>query len=274
MESTNTINFSDFISNGIIFVELHWSNVNDKIKSYIKTICCSNNISFCDACVYCKKVNDNAYYDYLSFNCYQTSVKKDEILEIKNIFAYTSLESIKNKFCVIYGIEKLSKFAYNSILKILEDSPPDTYFIFTTRNLHAVPATIRSRCKIIRLLPEKDKLQSLLKNQLINQNDLDSISNIYYSYDEALEAIENGEYKLIKEVSENIFLSINDFVLQRDTLSIFKKMDYFKIRKIFSYLLPKVNLKLKTEYLELMSNLYFNLNKTLIFHKLIYFLKS
>lgn len=274
MKSNNIINFSKFISNGIIFVELHWSNVDDKIKEYIKTICCINSPTYCDSCVYCEKINANKYYDYLSFNCYTSWVKKESIMNVKSVFSYSALESIKNKFCVIYGIERLSKFVYNSILKILEDPPKHTFFIFTTRNLNAVPSTIRSRCQLLRLTPEKDKINSLLNNELVDSSDLDNIFNTFFSLAEAQEAIDNGDFKLIKDMSKNILISMTDLVLQKNILSAFKKITYFQIEKIFSFLLPKINPKVKVEYLQLMSCLNLNLNKTLIFNKLIFFLKS
>lgn len=274
MESNNAINFSQFISTAIIFVEVHWSNVEGKIKEYIKTICCTNNPKYCDSCLYCQKINANTYYDYLSFNCYKSWVKKESIMNVKNVFSYTALESIQNKFCVIYGIEKLSKFVYNSLLKILEDPPKHTFFIFTTRNIQAIPSTIRSRCQLLRLVPEKEKINLLLDNNLVTTSDLDNIFNTFFSLEDAQEAIDNGDFQLIKETSKNILLSITDLVLQRNILSEFKKMTYFQIEKIFSFLLPKINLKVKVEYLELMSYFNLNLNKTLIFNKLLFFLKS
>lgn len=274
MDSKNIINFSQFISNGIIFVETHWSNVDKKIKEYIKTICCANSTTYCNSCIYCQKIDANKYYDYLSFNCYKTWVKKESIMNVRNIFSYSALESNENKFCIIYGIEKLSKFVYNSILKMLEDPPKHTFFIFTTRNLHAVPSTIRSRCQLLRLLPEKDKINLLLNNEQVITSDLDNIFNTFFSIEEAQEAINNGDFKLIKDMASDIVLAVKDLELQRNILTTFKKMTYFQIEKVFSFLLPKINLKAKVEYLEIMSYLNLNLNKTLLFNKLIFFLKS
>ena len=67
------------------------------------------------------------------------------------------------KIVLIFEAERMNKSAFNSILKIVEEPPEDTSFIFTTNSLHQIPETIRSRSQQVplRLLTEEDILEGL-----------------------------------------------------------------------------------------------------------------
>ena len=57
----------------------------------------------------------------------------------------------KNKVAVINEIEKISIDGLNAILKILEEPPTNTYFLFSTNFLNQIPLTIQSRCFDLRI---------------------------------------------------------------------------------------------------------------------------
>ena len=51
----------------------------------------------------------------------------------------------KNKIILIPNIESMSRDASDSILKILEEPPKNTFFIMSSNFIHLIPSTIRSR---------------------------------------------------------------------------------------------------------------------------------
>ncbi|WP_238946889.1 DNA polymerase III subunit delta' [Seongchinamella unica] len=61
------------------------------------------------------------------------------------------------KVIVIAPADAMNTNAANALLKSLEEPSPGTFLILACDQLHAVPATIRSRCQIVKLpLPGKD----------------------------------------------------------------------------------------------------------------------
>ncbi|MCD6337242.1 MAG: hypothetical protein J7M01_03295 [Candidatus Marinimicrobia bacterium] len=67
---------------------------------------------------------------------------------------------------LVLQIEKANIQALNSLLKILEEPPARTTFILTTGSLDMIPATIRSRCQIVKFNPVPD---TQLKEYLITK---------------------------------------------------------------------------------------------------------
>lgn len=67
------------------------------------------------------------------------------------------------KVILIYEAERMNKSAFNSILKVVEEPPENTSFIFCTSALHQIPETIQSRCQLVpfRLLSQEDISQGL-----------------------------------------------------------------------------------------------------------------
>lgn len=74
---------------------------------------------------------------------------------------------------LVLQIEKANIQALNSLLKVLEEPPARTTFILTTGALDTIPATIRSRCQIVKFNPVPD-IQ--LKEYLISKGLDDSTS--------------------------------------------------------------------------------------------------
>jgi len=64
------------------------------------------------------------------------------------------------KVAVLAPAEAMNASAANALLKALEEPAPETYLILVCHRLHGVPATIRSRCRMLRL-PAPDRAQAL-----------------------------------------------------------------------------------------------------------------
>jgi DNA polymerase-3 subunit delta' len=89
-------------------------------------------------------------------------IKIDQVREVV-AFANKTAGFGDRKVIVLTPADSMNTNAANALLKSLEEPAADTYFILVCHAVHGVPATIRSRCRILRLpvpLPE-DSLQWL-----------------------------------------------------------------------------------------------------------------
>lgn len=267
----NQVDFTKITTNTIIFIEKQWSNLNTLIFDFIKNKCCNQDDNFCNKCIVCEKINRRQYYDLKILDSYKNNVKKEEVLDIQNDFLYTGLELWQKKICLIYGLENLNNFVYNSLLKMLEQANENTFFIFTTRNIYRVPQTIKSRCQLIYSMEEKEKSINELKEIISNEMELKNILNTYYSIEDFFEDFNNGTYEKVKTLSDNILKSKNKENEIKEILMDFKKMDTNEIEKIFLLLMNNIDIKDKQKYIQSINDLKFIINKTLIFNKLLSF---
>ncbi|MEG1499447.1 MAG: DNA polymerase III subunit delta' C-terminal domain-containing protein [Clostridia bacterium] len=69
------------------------------------------------------------------------------------------------KVFVIVGFENATVAAQNKLLKIIEEPPKDTYFLFCSINLEKVLPTIKSRCKSVAIAPfSADDLNAVIRD--------------------------------------------------------------------------------------------------------------
>jgi len=69
----------------------------------------------------------------------------DQVRQMQSFLYKTSVITGK-KVAVIYGADQMNLNAANSCLKILEDTPANTYLFLITENAASILPTIRSRC--------------------------------------------------------------------------------------------------------------------------------
>ncbi len=76
-----------------------------------------------------------------------------KIEQIRNVVRFTNTTAGfgVRKVIVLAPADSMNLNAYNALLKSLEEPTKDTYFILVCHGIHGVPATIRSRCQILRL---------------------------------------------------------------------------------------------------------------------------
>src|SRR5210317_2660883 len=113
------------------------------------------------------------------------SISIEQIRKLKREFLHTNVLDL-NKIIYLNEITNLNNNSLNALLKIIEEVPLKTYFIFCTQNLLKVPETILSRARIIRVEDHNvsitKNLSSLLKltidqNQNISDDIISSIFN-------------------------------------------------------------------------------------------------
>ncbi len=97
-------------------------------------------------------------------------ISVDQIRKLKKEFLHTNVLNL-SKVILINEINALNTNSINALLKLIEEVPHKTFFIFCTSNLLKIPETILSRARVIRLnnYQHQGNLDSLTSD-ILNQN--------------------------------------------------------------------------------------------------------
>ena len=116
------------------------------------------------------------------------NISVDQVRDLRQQLSLKPLHSVR--FVIIDSADRLSVAASNALLKLLEESPPKTYFFLITDRLGSLIATIRSRC-------QKISFTGLSKEELVQIHDFSARALDWSrgSVDRAffLEEVENRE---------------------------------------------------------------------------------
>ncbi len=253
--------------NPLMLEESKFSFLSNFILDFCKSINCSKSSKFCNNCEDCKKIEQGKYFDLYIVNFYDGVVKKEEVLKLMEALKYSSLEKVGNKFFILQGIEKASKQITNLMLRTIENPFKNTYFIFTTRNKNAVLETIKSRCFTYKLKGQQDLVNDILKRKEIDPKYFDYLLISHYEIEEMLNFYDSKSFTKIIEFSIRLKDGKNNPVECKKNLNDFKKMTYYEIEKILYYFL---NLNQNSiDIYRMINDIKLNINKTLIFNKLL-----
>ena len=142
-------------------------------------LCDSQNIP-CEQCESCLQVFQGKHPDvYCVGKIEDKDISIDQIRKIKRIVNLAPLSG-SSKIVIIEEADSLTISASNSLLKLLEDTPPNVFIILLVRGFGNLPTTIRSRCQILRFLPLSPKeLSCFLKKEFdLSLVDAQKISNL------------------------------------------------------------------------------------------------
>ena len=106
----------------------------------------------CGQCRGCELSRSGAHGDYLWLAPEEKSrvIKIDQVREAIQFSTRTASYG-ERKVLVFYPAESMNINAFNALLKVLEEPSAGTYLILLCHGLHRVPATIRSRCQLVRM---------------------------------------------------------------------------------------------------------------------------
>ena len=89
----------------------------------------------------------------------------DDMREVTAALRYHGFGETPNKAIIIDECHRLSGQAWDSLLKITEDTPPHVYFVFCSTNPSKIPTTMVSRCLAYNLaLLRFDDLMDILED--------------------------------------------------------------------------------------------------------------
>ncbi len=99
----------------------------------------------CNQCPTCGEITLGADMDVLEIDA-ATYSKVEQVRELAESLKYGPARD-RYKVVVLDEVHRLSRQAFDALLKIIEEPPPRLVFIFATTEIDAVPATILSRCQ-------------------------------------------------------------------------------------------------------------------------------
>ena len=129
-----------FFGRGGLGKQLLLSNLSQGI------LCEDTSIFPCGECQNCKLFLSQNHPDFhnLSIEEGKKNISIAQVIDLREKI-YESSFLGKSKIILISNIESMSRDASDSILKILEEPPKNTFFIMSSNFIHLIPSTIRSR---------------------------------------------------------------------------------------------------------------------------------
>jgi DNA polymerase-3 subunit gamma/tau len=112
-----------------------------------KALNCENGLAAdpCNECVVCREITGGSDMDVIEVDA-ATYSKVEQVRELTESLKYGPARD-RYKVVIIDEIHRLSRQAFDALLKIVEEPPEHLLFIFATTEVEAVPATILSRCQ-------------------------------------------------------------------------------------------------------------------------------
>ncbi len=150
----------------------------------------------CGQCPACIKTLNGAHPDFRRFSPQEG--KRELVMEdIRNLLKFIQLSSqIQNgyKIAIIEPAEVMNRNAANALLKTLEEPPAGRLIMLVTASVGRIPATIRSRCRILRFTqPQEAQARDWLATESGRPIDNELLENHDHSVLAALEAIKNPD---------------------------------------------------------------------------------
>jgi len=125
------------------------------VMDVIKSISCTKELSFCNNCWDCKRIEEGNHPDQFIISPEGLSIKIESIREGIKFFSLKSFQ-LKRKILIIKDAQTLTPAAANAFLKTLEEPPKNSFIAILTSKLDGLLPTMISRCHKI-FLPYKEK---------------------------------------------------------------------------------------------------------------------
>ena len=120
----------------------------------------------CGKCSSCTRVFSNEHPDLVTIEKgnpltgdtrkSRTSIPIEDIREMIRRCSVYPLEG-GNRVVLIRNADDMTAQAQNCLLKILEEPPPNTYFVLTSGHPDSILVTVRSRCRFLKMKPWKEE---------------------------------------------------------------------------------------------------------------------
>lgn len=132
-----------------LFYGSRWIGKTSIARIVAKALNCTNNTNGnpCNTCEQCQLITNNQSMDIIEIDAAShtwVDTIREEIIG-KSIYPPVQL---RKKVTIIDEVHMLSTWAFNALLKIMEEPPSYLVFILATTELHKVPETIISRCQV------------------------------------------------------------------------------------------------------------------------------
>lgn len=240
-------------------VMCNWDKI---IKNYLKTLVCTHANPFCDQCVYCMKINNDAYVDLVVLDAKNgNGISKDDINSLQQKFINQPVEDCNVKLYAIKNIENANKQVLNALLKFIEEPPAFTYGLFISNNTNQILGTILSRSNKITVNGLDDDSNNNHTNTLFLDEQQLKIEQEIYDF-EMLEALAKSLVNT-KQLDEKVAIAYKLSNLKKEEFIIFLKL-----------LLPHLTISHRSTVIELINLHKLNLNQKNMINTIIWSLEK
>jgi DNA polymerase-3 subunit delta' len=111
----------------------------------------------CGVCPGCQKMRSANHPDLLLIQPEGAAIKIDQIRELKKALTFAPFES-RQRVVLIEDVQSMRREAANSLLKVLEEPPPENLLILIGSTGGPILDTIVSRCQVIPFTPLPQEL--------------------------------------------------------------------------------------------------------------------
>lgn len=143
------------VANAYLFAGPRGIGKTTTARIFAKGILCMNanraQADGCDECESCKEFDENVNPDFLEIDA-ATNRGIENIRDLKNRINIAPVTS-DHRVVLIDEVHHLTSDASTGLLKILEEPPAGVVFLLATTDPQKIPATIRSRCQLLRFKP-------------------------------------------------------------------------------------------------------------------------
>ncbi len=124
-----------------------WTGKTSIARIFAKSINCLNPLDWnpCQKCEICQAFNENKLIDVIEIDA-ASHTWVDNIRDIIEKAQFVPNKA-KYKVYIIDEVHMLSSWAFNALLKILEEPPSFVKFVLATTEIQKIPETILSRCQ-------------------------------------------------------------------------------------------------------------------------------
>ncbi|MGJ9385872.1 DNA polymerase III subunit delta' [Salipaludibacillus sp. CF4.18] len=196
-----------------------------------KTFFCKEKLEAepCQQCRDCKRIDSGNHPDIHLIQVDGSSIKVDQIRELKKDLSLRGMESRK-KFYIVEETEKMTPAAANSILKFLEEPDGEALAILLTTHVQRILPTVLSRSQVLSFAPlPPDKFIEKLVENSIPEKDARVISQITSDLEEGIQLCQDNWFaqarsKVIQLTDEVSLRPKNAFItLQEEWMPFFKE---------------------------------------------------